>query len=88
MTEASEKCPTCGTWTMRFDPPLELEVEESLDEQRDQLLRRIADLWRGDWTADRFDGDDLHTWITTILDGNHDAQQQLAETLTRLEAER
>lgn len=28
MTERTEKCPTCGTWTMRFDPPLELEVEE------------------------------------------------------------
>lgn len=28
MPHATEKCPTCGTTTMHFDPPVELDIQD------------------------------------------------------------
>lgn len=56
-----------------------------MDEQRDSLLRRIAALWRGDWSGDMFDGRDGKRWIETALDGNTEALAKLDRELTERE---
>lgn len=58
-----------------------------MDDRRAGLLRRIGALWRGDWTGHVFDGRDGNRWITTILDGDPAALEQLDAELKRLEAD-
>lgn len=52
---------------------------------RGELLRRIAALWRGDWSAFTFDGKDGSSWILTALDGDEAALEKLAQELTEVE---
>lgn len=52
---------------------------------RGELLRRIAELWRGDWSAMNFDGRDGNRWILCALDGDEDALAKLAQELTEYE---
>lgn len=57
----------------------------SMSGPRGELLRRIAELWRGDWSAMTFDGKDGSGWILTALDGDEDELQKLAQELTEVE---
>lgn len=52
---------------------------------RAQLLIRVAELWRGDWSGRVFDGRDGERWIMTALSGDEAALTKLAEELTKIE---
>lgn len=52
---------------------------------RAALLRRIAELWRGDWTGNTFDGRDGSRWIRTAIEGDEAALTKLAEELAEVE---
>lgn len=59
--------------------------ERELDSRRDALLRRIANLWRGDWSGTEFDGRDGKRWILAALDGDAGQLAELDRELTETE---
>jgi hypothetical protein len=52
---------------------------------RVDLLERIAQLWRGDWSGHVFDGKDGADWINTALHGDADALRKLNDDLAEVE---
>ena len=54
---------------------------------RAELLERIGQLWRGDWSGHVFDGKDGQDWINRALYGNGEDLDALARELDRVERE-
>lgn len=52
-----------------------------LESERANLLRRVGNLLRGDWSMTEFDGRDCKRWIDTALDGDMAQLRDLAEEL-------
>ena len=52
---------------------------------RNELLMRIAGLWRGDWSGHVFDGKDGANWIEAAVHGDADDLLQLQIDLARTE---
>jgi hypothetical protein len=53
---------------------------------RVDLLERISQLWRGDWSGREFDGKDGHGWIQGALYGDADTLRKLDKELAGVEA--
>ena len=54
-------------------------------ERRDELILRIGQLWRGDWSGSSFDGRDGQDWLTCAVSGDSDDLDELEQTLQRIE---
>jgi len=58
-----------------------------IDPIREDLLMRVGDLWRGDWSGHSFDGRDGAGWIDRALHGDAEDLRSLSDELKRLEGE-
>lgn len=55
-----------------------------MDKFRDIALRKIAELWRGDWSGREFDGRTGHEWILTALDSTEQEVELLIKILQEI----
>lgn len=52
-------------------------------EERDKLLRQLADLIRNDWSGIEFDGRAMKTWMLIALDGTIEDVRKLSEDILK-----